>query len=153
VNPKVGRFLCSSANAARRLMHPATLKSTSSRASRMMIRSYIYIYFSKIKSRLHISGKTHGIVSDVAGSGSEVDDWCRQRAAGGERVHMRHHVMAHAPLFLLRTRKVDVLQIGGHFLQLRIVDCKTKLLQPEKPELVNIMPEKMLIFQGKANDF
>jgi len=75
--------------------------------------------------------ETNRVVGDVAGGGAEVDDGGGEGAAGGERMHVRHDVVAHAALLLLRARKVDVLEVGAHLLKLRLADLQAQLLQPQ----------------------
>lgn len=54
---------------------------------------------------------SYRVVPNVAGGGPEVNDARSFRTAAAERVHVGHHVMPQALLFLGRHLEVDVGQV------------------------------------------
>ncbi len=69
-----------------------------------------------------------GVVGDETAGGAEVDESTRSRCLVAEMVHVRHDVMAEAPLVACSGIEVCVVQVGPHIGDGRVGDLDTQLL-------------------------
>ncbi|VVD03778.1 unnamed protein product [Leptidea sinapis] len=86
-----------------------------------------------------------GVVTHVARGGAQVQYGCSPRAALGQRVHVRHHVVPHGPLVLRRRREVDVVH---RTLQLR--DLLLRYVQAELLEHTSCEWDSTLLTNKKV---
>ena len=76
-----------------------------------------------------------GIVSHVAGGGPKVDDGHRRRAALAKGMHVSHHIVPQLFFVLRRAVKVNVVQMGAHFIELHFGNGQPQLpLALREPE-------------------
>lgn len=79
-------------------------------------------------------GGDYGVVSHVAGGGSQVDDGRRRGAAVSEGVHVSHHIVPEFTLFLRRHAEIDVLRVALHLRNLLVGDGQSQSLRRRATE-------------------
>ena len=79
-----------------------------------------------INATLHV---THSIITNVTGSGPQMNDGSSQRTHVGKSVNVSHDIVTDTFLLHLGMRKVDIADVDLHLTQLLVCNSEAQFLQ------------------------